>query len=42
MPGVPVVFDALVEDAAAERLAQAKDYYDARASAAGQGAAVGA
>jgi transcription-repair coupling factor (superfamily II helicase) len=39
VPGVPVVFDALVEDAAGERLAQVKDYYDARASAAGQGEA---
>jgi transcription-repair coupling factor (superfamily II helicase) len=37
VPGVPVIFDALVEDAAAERLAQVADYYDARASAAGQG-----
>ena len=37
VPGVPVIFDALVEDAAAERLAQVQDYYDARASAAGQG-----
>src|SRR5215211_3503922 len=32
VPGVPVVFDALVEDAAGERLAQIKDYYDARKS----------
>jgi transcription-repair coupling factor (superfamily II helicase) len=30
--GVPVVFDPLVEDAAGERLAQVKDYYDARRS----------
>ena len=33
LPGVPVVLDALVEDAAGERLAQIKDYYDARKSA---------
>ena len=33
VPGVPVVFDALVEDAAGERLAQVKDYYDARKAA---------
>src|SRR5215210_3900836 len=32
VPGVPVVFDALAEDAAGERLAQIKDYYDARKS----------
>ena len=32
VPGIPVVFDALVEDAAGERLAQIKDYYDARKS----------
>ncbi|MDB5513138.1 MAG: transcription-repair coupling factor, partial [Enterovirga sp.] len=32
VPDVPVVFDALVEDAAGERLAQVKDYFDARAS----------
>jgi transcription-repair coupling factor (superfamily II helicase) len=31
--GVPVVFDALVDDAAGERLGQVKDYYDARAAA---------
>ncbi|TDR93928.1 transcription-repair coupling factor [Enterovirga rhinocerotis] len=37
VPGVPVVFDALVEDAAGERLAQVHDYYDARASMSGQG-----
>src|SRR5215203_6100890 len=30
--GVSVVFDPLVEDAAGERLAQVKDYYDARRS----------
>ncbi len=35
VPGVPVVFDALVEDAAGERLAQIKDYYDAREGRAG-------
>jgi transcription-repair coupling factor (superfamily II helicase) len=28
--GVPAVFDALADDAAGERLAQVKDYYDAR------------
>src|SRR5215212_690321 len=32
VPGIPVVFDALIEDAAGERLAQIKDYYDARKS----------
>jgi transcription-repair coupling factor (superfamily II helicase) len=31
--GVPVVFDALVDDAAGERLGQVKDYYDARKTA---------
>jgi transcription-repair coupling factor (superfamily II helicase) len=31
--GVPVVFDALVDDAAGERLGQVQDYYDARAAA---------
>src|SRR4051794_247496 len=31
-PGVPVVFDEAVDDAAGERLAQVKDYYDARRS----------
>jgi transcription-repair coupling factor (superfamily II helicase) len=30
---VPVVFDALVDDAAGERLSQVQDYYDARAAA---------
>src|ERR671912_171593 len=30
LPGVPVVFDALADDAAGERLAQVKDYHDAR------------
>ncbi|WP_046865221.1 transcription-repair coupling factor [Microvirga massiliensis] len=30
LPGVPVVLDALAEDAAGERLSQVKDYYDAR------------
>ena len=30
LPDVPVVFDALADDAAGERLAQVKDYYDAR------------
>src|SRR5829696_6354623 len=33
VPGVPVVFDIHVEDAVGERLAQVKDYYDARKSA---------
>ncbi|GAC1335098.1 MAG: transcription-repair coupling factor [Beijerinckiaceae bacterium] len=28
--GAPLIFDALAEDAAGERLAQVKDYYDAR------------
>ena len=36
LPGIPVVFDALADDAAAERLAQVKDYYDARREAMGQ------
>ena len=36
VPDVPIVFDALVDDAAGERLAQVKDYYDARASALGR------
>ncbi|HEX2137315.1 MAG TPA: CarD family transcriptional regulator, partial [Microvirga sp.] len=36
VPGVPVVFDALADDAAAERLAQVKDYYDARHAALGK------
>jgi transcription-repair coupling factor (superfamily II helicase) len=35
VPDVPVIFDALVEDAAGERLAQVKDYFDARASSVG-------
>jgi transcription-repair coupling factor (superfamily II helicase) len=30
LPGTPVVFEALVEDAAHERLAQITDYYEAR------------
>ena len=33
LPGVPVVFDHHVEDAVGERLAQIKDYYEARARA---------
>jgi transcription-repair coupling factor (superfamily II helicase) len=33
LPGVPVVLDALAEDAAGERLSQVKDYYDARQAA---------
>jgi transcription-repair coupling factor (superfamily II helicase) len=36
VPGVPVVLDALADDAAGERLAQVKDYFDARHSALGQ------
>ncbi|MFL5192064.1 MAG: transcription-repair coupling factor, partial [Microvirga sp.] len=36
LPGIPVVFDALADDAAAERLAQVKDYYDARREGMGQ------
>ena len=36
LPDVPLVFDALADDAAAERLAQVKDYYDARHAAMGQ------
>jgi transcription-repair coupling factor (superfamily II helicase) len=33
VPGIPVVFDALADDAAAERLSQVQDYYEARRSA---------
>jgi transcription-repair coupling factor (superfamily II helicase) len=33
VPDVPVVFDALADDAAAERLSQVQDYYDARKAA---------
>jgi transcription-repair coupling factor (superfamily II helicase) len=33
VPGVPVLLDSLAEDAAGERLAQIKDYYDARRQA---------
>jgi transcription-repair coupling factor (superfamily II helicase) len=33
LPGVPFVFDTMADDAAAERLAQVKDYYDARHAA---------
>ena len=40
LPGVPVVFDALADDAAGERLAQVKDYYDARKSQGGEGQGV--
>ena len=36
VPQVPVVFDALADDAAAERLSQVKDYYDARRAAMNQ------
>jgi transcription-repair coupling factor (superfamily II helicase) len=36
VPDVPVIFDALVEDAAGERLAQVQDYFDARNSAMGR------
>jgi transcription-repair coupling factor (superfamily II helicase) len=35
-PGAPVVMEALAEDAARERLAQIKDYYQARKDALGQ------
>ncbi|QFU16486.1 transcription-repair coupling factor [Microvirga thermotolerans] len=34
--GVPFVFDALVDDAAAERLSQVQDYYEARREGLGQ------
>ncbi len=33
VPGVPVVLDTLVEDAAGERLSQIRDYFDARRTA---------
>src|SRR5262249_51196057 len=33
LPGTPVVMESLVEDAAHERFAQIKDYYDARKDA---------
>ncbi|CAM5766443.1 transcription-repair-coupling factor [Labrys miyagiensis] len=36
LPGVPVILDPLAEDAAGERLAQIKDYYDARREALGK------
>lgn len=36
VPDVPVVFDALADDAAAERLSQVQDYYDARREGLGQ------
>ena len=36
VPDVPLVFDALADDAAAERLSQVKDYFDARHAALGQ------
>ncbi|HEV2559358.1 MAG TPA: transcription-repair coupling factor [Microvirga sp.] len=36
VPDVPVVFDALADDAAGERLSQIKDYYDARRQTVGQ------
>ena len=36
LPGVPVALDSLAEDAAGERLAQIKDYYDARRDALGK------
>jgi len=32
LPGVPAIFDVLVDDAAGERLAQVQDYYEARRS----------
>ncbi|MBM6595669.1 transcription-repair coupling factor [Microvirga pudoricolor] len=35
-PDVPVIFDALADDAAGERLSQVQDYYDARRSNLGQ------
>ncbi len=35
VPDIPVVFDSMVDDAAGERLAQVKDYYDARREAHG-------
>src|SRR5437762_1330104 len=31
--GIPIALDAMAEDAAGERLAQVKDYYDARRDA---------
>ena len=36
LDGVPIALDALAEDAAGERLAQIKDYYDARRDALGK------
>ena len=39
LPGAPVVLEPLVEDAARERLAQIKDYYDARRARSGHRAA---
>ena len=36
MPGSPVVLEPLAEDAARERLAQIKDYYEARQQALAQ------
>jgi transcription-repair coupling factor (superfamily II helicase) len=36
LDGVPIALDALAEDAAGERLAQIKDYYDARREAMGR------
>src|SRR3954454_9844248 len=35
-PDIPVVFDALIDDAVGERLSQIQDYYDARRSTLGQ------
>ena len=40
LPDVPVVLDALADDAAGERLAQIKDYYDARKTQGGEGQGV--
>jgi transcription-repair coupling factor (superfamily II helicase) len=42
LPGVPVALDALAEDAAGERLAQIRDYYDARRDALSKGGDAGA
>ncbi|MFC7400409.1 transcription-repair coupling factor [Chelatococcus sp. GCM10030263] len=42
LPGVPLVFDPLLEDAAEERLAQITDYYEARRNQPAAGATGGA
>jgi transcription-repair coupling factor (superfamily II helicase) len=39
LPGVPVVMDALADDAAGERLSQIRDYYDNRKAALSDGGA---